>query len=88
MYNRLNSYIENNNILSSTQFGFRKGIDTEDAILEFLDDAFNSINKSEYLAAYVLTCRKPLTLVIIIFFWGSFIISGLEELSMTGSNCT
>ena len=28
---------------------FRKGMNTEDGILEFLDDAFNSINKSEYL---------------------------------------
>ena len=46
MCNRLNSYIENNNILSSTQFGFRKGVSTEDAILEFLDDAYNTINKA------------------------------------------
>ena len=43
VYSRLKS--------SSTQFDIRKGISTEDAILEFLDDAYNSINKFEYLAA-------------------------------------
>ena len=58
MCNRLNSYVEKNNILSSTQFGFRKGISTEDAILEFLEDAYNSINKSEYLAAVCLDLSK------------------------------
>ena len=42
--NRLNSYFENNYILSSSQIGFRKGINAEDAIHENLDDAYNSIN--------------------------------------------
>ena len=50
MCNRFNLYIENKNILSSTQFGFRKGISTKDAIFLLLDNAYNSIDSSEYLA--------------------------------------
>ena len=63
MCSRLNFYIENNNILSSAQFGFRKGISTEDAILDFLDDTYNSINKSEYLAAECLDLSKAVDTV-------------------------
>ena len=51
--NRLNSYIGSNNI-----FGFRKAISTKDAIFEFVDDAYNSINKFEYLAAVCLDLSK------------------------------
>ena len=83
---RLNSYIEKNNILSSTQFGFRKGISTEGAILEFLDDAYNSINKSEYLAAVCFDLSKAFDTVNHNILPGSFIILGLEGLYMTGSN--
>ena len=58
MCNRLISYIENIYISSSTQFDFRKSKSIEDAILEFLDDAYNSINKFEYLAAVCLDLLK------------------------------
>ena len=60
---RLSSYIENNNILSSTQFGFKKGISTEDALLEFLDDAYNLINNSEYLSPVCLDLSKAIDTV-------------------------
>jgi hypothetical protein len=33
MYNRLSNYLQINNILVSEQFGFRKGISTENAAL-------------------------------------------------------
>jgi len=32
LYNRLTEYLNNNNILNSQQFGFRKHLATEDAI--------------------------------------------------------
>jgi hypothetical protein len=33
LYNRLIEYLNNNNILNSQQFGFRKNLATEDAIV-------------------------------------------------------
>ena len=58
MYNRLNTYLEGNNILSDTQFGFRKGKNTEDAVLEFLDNAYMSLNNSDIFAAVYLDLSK------------------------------
>ena len=37
-YSRLYDYISTNNILSSSQFGFRSGASTEHALLKFTDD--------------------------------------------------
>ena len=37
IYNRMIRFIEDNNISSSTQFGFRSGLSTESAIIQFLD---------------------------------------------------
>ena len=74
MSNRLNSYIENNNILSSKQFGFRKGISTGDAILDFLDNVYNSINMSKHLAAVYLDLPKVFDTVNHNILLGSFII--------------
>ena len=37
-YNRLYNYFSVNNLLSSSQFGFRSGASTEHALLKFSDD--------------------------------------------------
>ena len=80
MCNRLNSYIENKNILSSPQFGYRKGISTEDAILEFLDDAYNSINNSQYLVAIFAVLSKAFNTVIRDILLGKLHHLGFERL--------
>ena len=44
MYNRLNAYLAQNNILFNKQFAFRAGHSTEHALLELIDlisDSFN-----------------------------------------------
>jgi hypothetical protein len=37
MHNRLNQYLQTNNILVPEQFGFRKGITTENAAFKLTD---------------------------------------------------
>jgi hypothetical protein len=39
MYNRLSHYLQTNNIVVSEQFGFRKGISTENAAFNKLRDS-------------------------------------------------
>ena len=58
MYSRLISYLETNNILACTQFGFRRGKSTEDAVLEFMDGAYSALENSEILIAVFLDLSK------------------------------
>lgn len=44
-------FIENNNIINSSQFGFQKSLSTNDAIFSFLESLFFNINDKEYAAA-------------------------------------
>ena len=41
---RLNSNLKSNNILCTNQFGFRKNSNTSDAIIEFLDNVYSSLD--------------------------------------------
>jgi hypothetical protein len=45
MYNRLSLYLKTNNILVPEQFGFRKGISTENAAFELTDCILKSLNQ-------------------------------------------
>jgi hypothetical protein len=45
MYNRLSHHMHTNNILVPEQFGFRKGVSTEDAAFKLEDNVLKFINK-------------------------------------------
>jgi hypothetical protein len=45
MYNRLGHYLQTNNILVPEQFGFRKGISTENAAFKLTDSVLKSLNQ-------------------------------------------
>jgi hypothetical protein len=45
MYNRLNHYLQTNNILIQEQYGFRKGISTENAAFKLTDSVLKSFNQ-------------------------------------------
>jgi hypothetical protein len=45
MYNRLSHYLKTNNILVPEQFGFRKGISTENAAFKLIDSVLKSLNQ-------------------------------------------
>ena len=42
---KLDSYLKSNNILCTNQFGFRKYSNMSDAIIEFLDYFYSSLDK-------------------------------------------
>ena len=50
----LDSYLKSNNILCTNQFGFRKNSNTSDAIIEFLDYVYLSLDcKQSTIAVYL-----------------------------------
>jgi len=58
MASRLSSFIAKNNLLNRNQFGFRRGCNTSDAVLQFLDTAYNSLNSKNVLMAAYLDFSK------------------------------
>ena len=50
---RLNSYLQSNNILCTNQFGFRKNSNTSDAIIEFLDYVYSSLDSKQAPLLYI-----------------------------------
>ena len=62
MYNRLYSYLTENNILFNKQFGFRADHSTEYALLELVDQISNTFNDKIIYLVFSLTYQKLLTL--------------------------
>ena len=48
MYNRLQKYIKDQNILYDKQFGLRTGHSTEHAIAQLVDQIYEAFEKNEY----------------------------------------
>ena len=57
-YVRINTFLTENDLLSNKQFGFRKGLSTSDALLEFLDNVYHSFNESHYTVSVFLDFSK------------------------------
>ena len=58
VYNRLMSHLEINNILSNNQFGFRKKLSPQSAILSMLNQTINSIERGNYVIGIFLDLKK------------------------------
>ena len=58
MHSRLNFFINSNNLICDNQFGFRSQSSTSDAIVEFLDVAYEAIDKNEFLISIFLDFGK------------------------------
>ena len=58
VHKRLISFIKKYKILNENQFGFQKQKGTGDAILEFLDNAFESLNNNNFLLTIYLDFSK------------------------------
>ena len=54
----LDSYLKSNNILCTNQFGFRKNSNTSEAIIEFLDYVYSSLDKKQSTIAVYLDFSK------------------------------
>jgi hypothetical protein len=55
---KIKSFLSVNSILCKHQFGFRAGAGTADAILQFTDNVYDSLNNKESLAAVFLDFSK------------------------------
>ena len=62
MYNRLYSYLTENNILFNKQFGFQADHSTEHALLELVDQISNAFNDKIIYLVFSLTYQKFLIL--------------------------
>ena len=58
IYNRMIEFIDQNNILSPNQFGFRKGLSTESAIIQFIDNVHKGLNKRHHTVAIFMDLSK------------------------------
>ena len=58
VHKRMIYFVNKNNILKNNQFGFQKGKCTSDAILEFLNNANDSLNNKNYLISIFLDFSK------------------------------
>ena len=58
VHKRLIKFITKYNLLNKNQFGFLKNRNTSDAILEFLDNLYDSLNNDEYHLAIYLDFSK------------------------------
>ena len=55
-YNRLYDYFSVNNLLSSSQFGFRSGASTEHALLKFSDDILKLFDQKKVAIVWRTWC--------------------------------
>ena len=55
---RLDSYLKSHNILCTNQFGFHKNSNTSDAIIEFLDYVYSSLDSKQSAIAIYLDFSK------------------------------
>ena len=58
-HTRMIKFIENNNLLSSSQFGFRKGLSTTNAILKLVNYISESFKNKYYMVSIFLDLKKP-----------------------------
>ena len=58
IYNQLTVYLEKNDMLSSQQFGFRKGKSTELAATLFFDDAHRAMDRDELTGTIFIDLSK------------------------------
>jgi hypothetical protein len=54
MLNRLNHHLQTNNILVPEQFGFRKGINIQQAIVALTDSIHNALNQGQQVGGNIL----------------------------------
>ena len=63
VYNRMISFIDKNNIFSSTQFGFRKGMSTETALIDYINRVHSGLNNNYYTISVLMDLSKAFDLM-------------------------
>ena len=63
IYNRMISFIEKYNLLSNTQFGFRKNMSTETALINYINKIHDGLNKKHYVMSIFMDLSKAFDLI-------------------------
>ena len=61
--NRMTNYLEDHDILSKTQFGFRKNMGTESALLNYIDNIQNQLNDRKYSISIFMDLSKAFDVI-------------------------
>ena len=61
--NRMTNYLEDFDILSKTQFGFRKNMGTETALLNYIDNIQNQLNNYKYTISIFMDLSKAFDVI-------------------------
>ena len=61
--NRMTNYLEDHDILSKTQFGFRKNMGTESALLNYIDNIQNQLNDHKYSISIFMDLSKAFDVI-------------------------
>ena len=57
------SFIEKYNLLSNTQFGFRKNMSTETALINYINKIHDGLNKKHYVMSIFMDLSKAFDLI-------------------------
>ena len=80
MHRKLSKFLDRIEFLNDCQYGFRKGLDTTDALLKFMFEAHNSLHESSNLIAVFLDLSKAFDTVSI-----DILLNKLEHIGVRGS---
>ena len=58
MFKRLEQHLESNNILTTEQFGFRKGVHTENAVFSLTNNIITSLNQRQQVGGIFCDLTK------------------------------
>ena len=84
MFTRLNNFLNEKNLISCKQFGFRKGKSTNDAILNFLSTDFSDLESGKIPIGTVSTLVGLSTLSTTTCLFKNLSLSGLETTTWNG----
>jgi len=79
MFKRLQSFISANGLICNNQFGFKRGSNTSDAVAEFLNCAYESLNRKDVLMSVFLDFSKAFDTVN-----HAILLSKLDKLGIRG----
>ena len=63
IYNRMYSFLEKNDILSNTQYGFRKKLSTESALINYINKIHNGLKDSQYITSIFMDLSKAFDVI-------------------------